>query len=109
MLPGYCGGRCLQLHRTLRWDVVLDTAVDVWSIGCIFAELYNMAPLFTGENDIDQLCGPPRAPAMEQLLFPHPSPLADVWRRRARQSQRRRDPVPAQMWACQAALHRPTT
>eukprot|EP00736_Rhodelphis_marinus_P002595 Rmarinus@m.24762 len=32
-----------------------DTGVDVWAAGCIFAELLNHAPLFAGENDIDQL------------------------------------------------------
>ncbi|XP_042911971.1 cyclin-dependent kinase 4 [Parasteatoda tepidariorum] len=31
------------------------TAVDVWSAGCIFAELYRLKPLFPGENDADQL------------------------------------------------------
>lgn len=31
------------------------TAVDIWSIGCIFAELHLKKPLFLGENDIDQL------------------------------------------------------
>ncbi|KAI9179598.1 hypothetical protein H9P43_004926 [Blastocladiella emersonii ATCC 22665] len=30
-------------------------AVDQWAVGCIFAELLNGAPLFPGQNDIDQL------------------------------------------------------
>ena len=30
-------------------------AVDLWSVGCIFGELLNFAPIFPGENDIDQL------------------------------------------------------
>ncbi|KAJ1552616.1 Cyclin-dependent kinase 20, partial [Cladochytrium tenue] len=29
--------------------------VDLWAVGCIFAELLNHAPLFPGQNDIDQL------------------------------------------------------
>ncbi len=29
--------------------------VDVWSIGCIFAELFLKKPLFRGDTDIDQL------------------------------------------------------
>ena len=29
--------------------------VDVWSIGCIFAEMYNGAPLFQGTSDADQV------------------------------------------------------
>jgi hypothetical protein len=29
--------------------------VDVWSIGCIFAEMYTKRPLFQGDSEIDQL------------------------------------------------------
>ena len=29
--------------------------LDIWSIGCIFAELYLGRPLFTGDSEIDQL------------------------------------------------------
>lgn len=32
-----------------------STPVDVWSIGCIFAEMANRKALFTGECEIDQL------------------------------------------------------
>ncbi|KAL5744876.1 hypothetical protein ACOSQ2_027992 [Xanthoceras sorbifolium] len=31
------------------------TAVDVWSVGCIFAEMVNRKPLFPGKSEIDQL------------------------------------------------------
>ncbi|XP_012938757.2 cyclin-dependent kinase 4 [Aplysia californica] len=31
------------------------TAVDMWSCGCIFAELYNRKPLFKGNSEGDQL------------------------------------------------------
>lgn len=30
--------------------------VDIWSCGCIFAELYNRKPLFCGQSENDQLC-----------------------------------------------------
>lgn len=30
-------------------------AIDMWSLGCIIAELYTGAPLFPGENEQDQL------------------------------------------------------
>ncbi|KAJ7317506.1 hypothetical protein JRQ81_003668 [Phrynocephalus forsythii] len=33
-----------------------DEGVDLWAVGCIFAELLNNSPLFPGENDIEQLC-----------------------------------------------------
>jgi len=29
--------------------------VDIWAMGCIFAELINLAPLFPGDSEIDQL------------------------------------------------------
>jgi serine/threonine protein kinase len=31
------------------------TAVDIWSIGCIFAEMVSLAPLFPGDSEIDEL------------------------------------------------------
>lgn len=31
------------------------TAVDIWSVGCIFAEMVNGRPLFTGRAEVDQL------------------------------------------------------
>lgn len=32
-----------------------DTAIDIWSVGCIFAELINKEPLFCGKNETDQI------------------------------------------------------
>jgi cyclin-dependent kinase len=32
-----------------------STSVDIWSVGCIFAEMVNARPLFPGANDADQL------------------------------------------------------
>ena len=31
------------------------TAVDMWSIACIFAEMVNGVPLFPGDSEIDEL------------------------------------------------------
>jgi len=32
-----------------------STAVDMWSVGCIFAEMATRAPLFPGDSEIDEL------------------------------------------------------
>ncbi|ANZ75660.1 Cyclin-dependent kinase catalytic subunit [Komagataella phaffii CBS 7435] len=32
-----------------------STGVDMWSIGCIFAEMVNRKPLFAGDSEIDQI------------------------------------------------------
>ena len=32
-----------------------STPVDIWSIGCIFAEMINKQPLFPGDSEIDEL------------------------------------------------------
>ena len=32
-----------------------NSAVDIWSVGAVLAELLSLNPLFPGNNDIDQL------------------------------------------------------
>ena len=32
-----------------------STAVDIWSVGCIFAEMASQTPLFPGDSEIDEL------------------------------------------------------
>ena len=54
----------LTEYVTTRWyrapEVILcpskySKAMDIWSIGCIFAELMARCPLFRGENYLDQI------------------------------------------------------
>jgi len=35
--------------------VEYSTAVDIWSVGCVFVELYNQVPFFAGDSEIDQI------------------------------------------------------
>ena len=32
-----------------------DEKTDIWALGCIMAELYNLNPIFPGENELDQI------------------------------------------------------
>ena len=49
---------CTRWYRppecVLRNDFY-DEKMDVWAIGCIMAELYNLSAIFPGENEFDQL------------------------------------------------------
>ena len=63
-----------------------STAIDMWSIGCIFAELATRRPLFPGECEIDQLFRTFRALGTpdESLwpgvtLLPHFKPTFPRW------------------------------
>ena len=47
-----------------------DFAVDMWAVGAIFAELLANAPLFPGENDINQIY------RVMQVLG---TPSVDIW------------------------------
>merc|ERR1711934_834861 len=55
-----------------------SVGVDIWSIGCIFAELVTKQPLFPGDSEIDQLyrifrvCGTPT-----EAIWPGVSKLPD--------------------------------
>lgn len=47
-----------------------STAIDIWSIGCIFGELLEMKPLFPGESELQQI----------NLIFKAlGSPSEDLW------------------------------
>eukprot|EP00903_Cladosiphon_okamuranus_P016344 g15072.t1 len=58
-------GEAMTEHVVTRWyrppelmlcpDGLYGYAVDLWSVGCIFAELLGRQPLFPGKNFLDQL------------------------------------------------------
>eukprot|EP01062_Namystynia_karyoxenos_P043291 TRINITY_DN3170_c0_g1_i1.p1 TRINITY_DN3170_c0_g1~~TRINITY_DN3170_c0_g1_i1.p1 ORF type:complete len:578 (+),score=177.38 TRINITY_DN3170_c0_g1_i1:237-1970(+) len=51
----YVATRWYRSPELLVGDTEYGKAVDIWAIGCIFAEVSNGLPLFPGESDVDQL------------------------------------------------------
>jgi serine/threonine protein kinase len=58
-----------------------STAVDMWSVGCIFAELMQKQPLFPGRGEIDQiaLVLSPHFISWRQLLTSQCPALCDLF------------------------------
>ncbi|KAI7980077.1 Cyclin-dependent kinase F-1 [Camellia lanceoleosa] len=42
-------------HQSYSLDPKIWSEIDLWSLGCIFAELFSLEPLFPGTSDVDQL------------------------------------------------------
>lgn len=58
-----------------------DSAIDMWSIGCIFAELLTKHPLLQGKNEVDQLSKVSSTPQSKTRLgraAAIPLPFVDV-------------------------------
>lgn len=51
----YVSTRWYRAPELLVGDAAYSSSVDVWAIGCIFAEIYNGLPLFPGESDLHTL------------------------------------------------------
>ncbi|OQR94537.1 cyclin-dependent kinase-like [Achlya hypogyna] len=51
----YVSTRWYRAPELLVGDVSYGKAVDVWAVGCMFAEITTGLPLFPGDSDIDQL------------------------------------------------------
>lgn len=51
----YVSTRWYRAPELLAGDAVYNNTVDVWAIGCVFAEISNGLPLFPGESDLHTL------------------------------------------------------
>ena len=47
--------RWYRAPELLLGDCHYNTAVDIWSAGCVVCQLISLSPIFPGESDIDQL------------------------------------------------------
>lgn len=54
-MTDYVATRWYRAPELLMQWTKYDKAIDIWSVGCIFAELIGRKPLFPGRNYIDQL------------------------------------------------------
>ena len=55
MMSPQGGTRWYRAPEVLLGSRNYGKAVDMWAVGTIFAELINHAPLFAGDNEIDQI------------------------------------------------------
>jgi cyclin-dependent kinase-like len=51
----YVATRWYRAPELLVGDTVYGPPVDIWAIGCVFAELFTGQPLWPGRSDVDQL------------------------------------------------------
>eukprot|EP00051_Salpingoeca_urceolata_P008914 m.109910 g.109910 ORF g.109910 m.109910 type:complete len:406 (-) comp16004_c1_seq3:168-1385(-) len=51
----YVATRWYRAPELLVGDTMYGPSVDVWAIGCVFAEMLTARPLWPGKSDIDQL------------------------------------------------------
>jgi len=90
-LVAYICSRYYRAPELIFGATNYTTAVDLWSIGCVLAEMLRAKPLFPGENGVDQLIeivkvlGTPNRKevlAMNQQYFnfAFPSIVARSWR-----------------------------
>jgi p38 MAP kinase len=72
-MTGYVATRWYRAPEImLRW-MHYTKAVDIWSVGCILAEMYLQRPLFPGSDHVNQLNR-----ILEVAGFPSPTLLAQV-------------------------------
>jgi len=66
----YIATRWYRPPEILLGETQCGPPVDIWSVGCILTELYELSPLFQGDSEIDQL----------DLIFQFlGSPTRDTW------------------------------
>ena len=54
-VTGYLTCLCTRLLTSVFLFQEYSTAIDMWSVGCIFAELLMMKALWPGRTEVDEL------------------------------------------------------
>ena len=54
-LTDYVCTRWYRAPECILHTPYYNEKVDIWAVGCIMAELYNLCPLFEGDDEIDQM------------------------------------------------------
>lgn len=75
----YICSRFYRAPELILGNTCYNTAVDVWSAGCVLAEMIQGTPLFPGSSNVDQLVEIIKvlgAPSKEQLFQLNPSNTA---------------------------------
>ena len=76
-MTGYVSTRYYRAPEIMLTWRRYNEKVDIWSVGCIFAEMILGRPLFPGKNHIDQFCvitqllGSPPASVMDNVTSPN--------------------------------------
>ncbi|OQR70986.1 glycogen synthase kinase-3 beta-like [Tropilaelaps mercedesae] len=84
----YICSRFYRAPELILGNTRYDVSVDTWAIGCVFAEMFLLKPIFVGDSSIDQLTeiirvlGTPTPEQMDKLHPKFPKTL------------KKRDPVP---------------
>lgn len=84
----YICSRFYRAPELILGNTNYDVSVDTWAIGCVFAELFLLKPIFLGDSSIDQLTEIIRVlgtPTPEQMDKLHP---------RFPKMLKKRDPLP---------------
>ena len=55
LMTDYVATRWYRPPELLLGKDDYDKSIDIWSVGCVLAEMIDGQPLFSGENDLDQL------------------------------------------------------
>lgn len=51
----YVSTRWYRAPEVLLRSTNYSSAIDVWAVGCIMAELYTLRPLFPGSSEVDEI------------------------------------------------------